>query len=168
MTNLAQAGNRGVGFIQNFGDNNTISDSVVDVSSNNDNKIKQETKQINQNCSDSTFCLNTGFAKANIGSGASPNIVSVESDQNISQNTLNSNINNDNSISQVLTQDNFCGPTSDCENNGNVTTEVAGQNGQTIDQTLNQNNLCFKSSQCLNDGKVIGLSGSNSQSNICL
>ena len=155
------------GLIANSGDNNTISDSIITADSNNDNKITQVADQHNHDCGPSGLCVNNAIAGSNIGSVKSSDISNSQDNQNITQTTVISDTNNQNNIAQKIVQNNFC-RTSFCSNTADLTATVNGENNQKIDQNLGQNNFCVKNSNCINDGKVIGGSGSNTQSNTCI
>lgn len=161
-------GSTDAGGISNAGNNNNISTSVINIDSNNDNKIKQDASQINFHCSASSSCNNSGIEFAGVGIVKLPFIITSESNTAISNNSSNISTNNNNAISQNMDQSNLCRDQSNCNNSGNLTANINGQNNQNIDQSLTQKNLCLEGSTCNNDGKVVGISGSNTQSNICL
>lgn len=155
------------GITVNSGDNNLISSTIVVTNSANNNKINQEADQTNQHCSKISSCSNSAITDSNIVL-SHDNIVNDESNKQIVESSFFNDINNENSISQQVKQDNLCREDSECGNTGNLTANINGQNNQVVDQSLRQNNLCLSNAICNNDGKVVDVSGSNTQSNTCV
>lgn len=156
------------GGIRNFGDTNSISTNMDIINSNNNNKISQEGEQSNGHCSESSSCLNFGDVNSNIGSAHGSDISNEDSNSKIVESATIEDTNNGNIISQKLHQNNQCSEGSHCVNSGSLSADISGQNNQEVDQSLNQKNVCVKQSICNSGGNVIGESGSNTQSNLCI
>ena len=142
--------------IINSGDNNEITINLTNTNSNNRNDISQEGDQTNQHCLVSS-CSNSVFALANI-SAATVQVVNGESNAQITESPSANNANNENTVSQAVTQSNLCREASQCSNSGNLVASINGQSNQDIDQSLGQNNLCLNNAICNNNGEVVSSS----------
>ena len=153
--------------ISNSGNNNTIKSTYAVTDSNNNNQIFQQADQTNSNCSDGSTCLNSAGSLSLITLTPN-NIVINKSNIHVVESNAINGVNNENSIVQLVNQNNLCREDSDCNNEGTLAADINAENNKQIDQSLTQQNLCLTQSTCSNNGIVEGGSGSNGQSNICV
>jgi hypothetical protein len=92
--------------IADFGNDNSITQSLTYNNSGNDNQLEQSRKQQNSDCKDTSNCFNSLLLEANIGN-ADNGFISNSGNNNIISTDIESlNSNNNNKVSQEADQTN--------------------------------------------------------------
>lgn len=168
------------GNIFNVGNNNSISKSVSNVESKNNNEFEQITTQENSDCNELSICRNFLTINVNLGLGMNNDLHVQGNNSNVSSTVSTFNSNNNNEINQEADQTNHhCSANSSCTNFAAVSSLIGlvnkdeivsdtsnskivesilvdnTNNDNTILQQIRQNNFCREDSECSNAGNLI-------------